>query len=90
MANTNKPPNNLAKPSGSNTTNNTRKLPGKTKNIKAEGKASLMDKMGQFQTRNLPILIIIGVFLFFILFTKIFFFSTKPTEKPAKSNLPFE
>ena len=68
MANTNRPPNNLAKPTGTNNTNNSRKLPGKTKNIKAEGKASVMDKMAQFQTRNLPILIIIAVFLFFILF----------------------
>ena len=28
--------------------------------------------------------------LFFILLIKIFFFSTKPTEKPARSNLPGE
>ena len=52
---------------GKNNSTN-RKLPSNRKNIKAEGKSVIMDKMAQFQTRNLPILILIAVFLIFILF----------------------
>tara|TARA_Y100000590_G_scaffold468445_1_gene651245 strand:- start:546 stop:839 length:294 start_codon:yes stop_codon:yes gene_type:complete len=61
--------NNTANTSNTGKNNSTnRKLPSNRKNIKAEGKSVIMDKMAQFQTRNLPILILIAVFLIFILF----------------------
>ena len=65
-------PTNTANPSGNKNTgknnSNNRKLPSNRKNIKAEGKSMISEKIGQFQTRNLPILILIAVFLVFILF----------------------
>jgi len=61
--------NNTANTSNTGKNNSTnRKLPSNRKNIKAEGKSVIMEKMAQFQTRNLPILILIAVFLIFILF----------------------
>ena len=52
-------------PSG-NTPKNAK--PGATKNNKSKNNSNILDKMAQFQSRNLPILILIAVFLFFILF----------------------
>lgn len=39
-----------------------------SKNNKSKNNANILDKMAQFQSRSLPILILIAVFLFFILF----------------------